>query len=83
VSCDVGGTGDAGASHAGLPTALVACVRHDGAMKALILFLIVLLIIGGGMKVAGMQIPIFDYPLGGPMAQPVIHVKQAPDLHLP
>jgi hypothetical protein len=58
-------------------------VRHDGAVKALILFLIVLLIIGGGMKVAGMQIPIFDYPLGGPMAQPVIHVKQAPDLHLP
>jgi hypothetical protein len=63
--------------------ALVGSVRHDGAVKALILFLIVLLIIGGGMKVAGMQIPIFDYPLGGPMAQPVIHVKQAPDLHLP
>jgi hypothetical protein len=66
-----------------VPIALVGCVRHDGAVKALILFLIVLLIIGGGMKVAGMQIPIFDYPLGGPMAQPVIHVKQAPDLHLP
>jgi hypothetical protein len=61
----------------------LACVGHDGGVKALVLFLILLLIIGGGLKVAGMQIPIFDYPLGGPMAQPVIHVKQAPDLHLP
>jgi hypothetical protein len=52
-------------------------------VKMLLFFLIVLLIIGGGIKLAGMQIPILDYPLGGPMAQPVIHVKQAPDLHLP
>ncbi len=51
-------------------------------MKALLFFLVVLLIIGGGLKLAGMQIPIFDYPVG-PMAQPVIHVEQAPDLHLP
>jgi hypothetical protein len=58
-------------------------VGHDGAVKMLLFFLIVLLIIGGGIKLAGMQIPILDYPLGGPMAQPVIHVKQAPDLHLP
>jgi len=42
----------------------------------------VLLIIGGGMKLAGMQLPILDFPLGGPMAQPKIDVVQ-PDLNLP
>ncbi len=46
------------------------------------LFFLVLLLIGGGMKLAGMQIPIFDYPLGGPMTQPKIQVVQ-PDLNLP
>lgn len=51
-------------------------------MKGLILFLVLLLLIGGGMKLAGAQIPILDYPLGGPMAQPHIQVVQ-PDLHLP
>lgn len=49
-------------------------------MKAFFLFLIVLLIIGGGMRLAGMQLPVLDDVLGGPMAQPVIHVQQAPDL---
>jgi hypothetical protein len=58
----------------------LACVRHDGAVKAFFLFLIVLLIIGGGMRLAGMQLPVLDDVLGGPMAQPVIHVQQAPDL---
>jgi hypothetical protein len=51
-------------------------------MRALVLFLLVLLLIGGGMKVAGMQLPILDYPLGGPMQQPQIDVQQ-PDLNLP
>jgi hypothetical protein len=51
-------------------------------MRALVLFLLVLLLIGGGMKVAGMQLPILDYPLGGPMQQPQIEVQQ-PDLNLP
>jgi hypothetical protein len=51
-------------------------------MKALLLFLLVLLLIGGGIKLAGAQIPILDYPLGGPFAQPQIHVVQ-PDLNLP
>jgi hypothetical protein len=29
-----------------------------------------------------MQLPILDYPLGGPMQQPQIEVQQ-PDLNLP
>jgi hypothetical protein len=51
-------------------------------MRLFVLFLLVLLLIGGGMKLAGAQIPILDYPLGGPMAQPQIEVQQ-PNLNLP
>jgi hypothetical protein len=51
-------------------------------MKALLLFLLVLVLIGGGMKLAGMRLPILDYPLGGPMGQPQIQVVQ-PNLNLP
>lgn len=51
-------------------------------MRALFLFLLVLLIIGGGLKLAGMELPILDYPLGGPFSQPRIDVVQ-PDLDLP
>jgi hypothetical protein len=45
-------------------------------MRFLVFFLLVLLVIGGGMKLAGAQLPILDYPLGGPMAQPRIEVQQ-------
>ena len=51
-------------------------------MRLFVLFLFVLLLIGGGLKLAGNQIPILDYPLGGPMAQPQIEVQQ-PNLNLP
>jgi hypothetical protein len=51
-------------------------------MRFVLLFLLVLLLIGGGIKLAGQQIPILDYPLGGPMAQPKIEVQQ-PNLNLP
>lgn len=51
-------------------------------MKAILLFILLLLLIGGGLKLAGMQFPVLDYPLGGPMAQPQIQVQQ-PQLHLP
>jgi hypothetical protein len=51
-------------------------------MRLLILFLFVLLLIGGGLKLAGAQLPILDYPLGGPMAQPGIEIEQ-PNLDLP
>ena len=48
----------------------------------LLLFLVVLVLIGGGIKLAGAQIPILEYPLGGPMQQPQIEIQQA-DLNLP
>lgn len=51
-------------------------------MKALVLFVLALALIGGGIKLAGMQIPILDYPLGGPMTQPQIDIQQ-PNLELP
>ena len=51
-------------------------------MRALAGFLLVLLLIGGGLKLMGMRLPILDYSLGGPMAQPQIKIVQ-PDLHLP
>jgi hypothetical protein len=51
-------------------------------MKLLVVFLFVLLLIGGGMKLVGQQIPILDYPLGGPLTQPRIEIQQ-PDMHLP
>jgi hypothetical protein len=51
-------------------------------MRWLFLFFFILVLIGGGMKLAGMQLPIFDYPLGGPMTQPQVEIQQ-PDLNLP
>lgn len=49
-------------------------------MKLLAGFLLVLLLLGGAMKMAGMQLPILDFPLGGPMTQPRIEINQDPDL---
>ena len=49
-------------------------------MKLLAAFLLVLLLLGGGMKLAGMALPILDYPLGGPFQQPIIEIDQNPDL---
>jgi hypothetical protein len=51
-------------------------------MRWLFLFLLALVLIGGGMKLAGMQLPLLDYSLGGPMTQPKIEIQQ-PDLNLP
>ena len=51
-------------------------------MRALFLFLLLLAIIGGGLKLAGMQLPIFDYPLGAPFGQPGIDIVQ-PSLAIP
>jgi hypothetical protein len=64
-----------------LPKRLIACGMM-ASVKLLVLFLLVLLLIGGGLKLAGMQIPVFDYPLGGPMAQPRIVIQQ-PNINLP
>ena len=51
-------------------------------MRLLLILVLLVLIVAGGLKLAGMQIPILDYPLGGPMTQPQIDVVQ-PDLNLP
>ena len=51
-------------------------------MKLLLVFFLALLIIGGGMKLAGMQLPVIDYPLGGLMQQPQIEVVE-PNVNLP
>ncbi|HET6379805.1 MAG TPA: hypothetical protein VFH63_02060 [candidate division Zixibacteria bacterium] len=51
-------------------------------MKLLLVFFLALLIIGGGLKLAGAQLPVIDYPLGGPMQQPQIEIVE-PDLNLP
>jgi hypothetical protein len=52
-------------------------------MRWILFFLLVLVVIGGGMKLAGQQLPIIDYPFfGGPMGQPQYDVQE-PDLNLP
>jgi hypothetical protein len=50
-------------------------------MKMLLFFLVVLLLTGG-IKLAGAQLPVLDYPLGGPMQQAQIDVVE-PDINLP
>jgi len=60
---------------------LIACGMM-ASVKLFVLFLLVLLLIGGGLKLAGMQLPVLDYPLGGPMGQPRIVIQQ-PNLNVP
>jgi hypothetical protein len=33
-------------------------------MKALLLFLLVIVLVGGGLKLAGVPLPLLDYPIG-------------------
>ena len=49
-------------------------------MRFLAAVVLVVILLVGAFKLAGMKLPILDYPLGGPMTQPVIHVNQDPDL---
>ena len=49
-------------------------------MKLLAAFLLILLVLGGAMKLAGLQLPILDFPLGGPLTQPKIEIQQDIDL---
>jgi hypothetical protein len=51
-------------------------------MKLLLAFLVVLLLIGGGMKLAGQKLPILDFPFGGLFTGPQVEIQQ-PDLNLP
>ena len=34
-------------------------------MRALLLFLLVVIVIGVGLKLAGVDLPLIDYPIGG------------------
>ena len=51
-------------------------------MRLLLILVLLVLIVAGGLKLAGMQIPILDYPLGGPMTQPQIDMVR-PTIGLP
>jgi hypothetical protein len=33
-------------------------------MRALLLIVLIVILVGGGLKMAGVQLPIIDYPLG-------------------
>ena len=33
-------------------------------MKALLLFVLVVVLVGGGLRMAGVRLPLIDYPLG-------------------
>lgn len=33
-------------------------------MRALLLFVLVLILVGGGLKLAGVRLPLIDYPIG-------------------
>jgi hypothetical protein len=33
-------------------------------MKALLLFVLVIVVVGAGLKVAGVDLPLIDYPIG-------------------
>jgi hypothetical protein len=52
-------------------------------MRAFLGFLLILLVIGVGLRAGGMQIPILDYPLGGPITQPRIEIVEPDDFQLP
>lgn len=52
------------------------------AMKSFFGFLLILLLIGGGLKLAGQRLPVLDYQFGGLFFGPKVEVIQ-PDLHLP
>ena len=49
-------------------------------MRWFFAFLLVLAVIGLGLKLAGQRLPILDYPLGGPFSQPQIQIIDQVDL---
>lgn len=51
-------------------------------MRWLLFFIVVLILIGGGMRLAGAQLPVIDYPFGGLFFGPTIEIQQ-PGIELP
>jgi hypothetical protein len=49
-------------------------------MKFLLAVALVVIVLAGAWKLAGFQLPILDYPLGGPLQQPIIEINQDPDI---
>ncbi|HSE95243.1 MAG TPA: hypothetical protein VLD61_05090 [Methylomirabilota bacterium] len=49
-------------------------------MKFLLAVALVVIVLVGAWKLAGFQLPILDYPLGGPFQQPIIEINQDPDI---
>ncbi len=49
-------------------------------MRFLLAVALVVILLVGAFKMAGLKLPILDYPLGGPMSQPRIVIDQDPDL---
>jgi hypothetical protein len=43
-------------------------------MRFLAAVVLVVILLVGAFKLAGMRLPILDYPLGGPMSQPRIEI---------
>ncbi len=52
-------------------------------MRFLLAVALVVILLVGAWKLAGLELPILDYPLGGPMQQPIIEINEQPDLNLP
>jgi hypothetical protein len=49
-------------------------------MRFLLAVALVVIVLVGAWKLAGFQLPILDYPLGGPLQQPIIEINQDPDI---
>jgi hypothetical protein len=49
-------------------------------MKFLLAVALVVIVLAGAWKLTGFQLPILDYPLGGPLQQPIIEINQDPDI---
>jgi hypothetical protein len=50
-------------------------------VKLVLAVVLVVIVLLGALKLSGMALPILDYPLGGPLNQPIY--IPAPDLEIP
>jgi hypothetical protein len=49
-------------------------------MRFLAAVVIIVILLVGGFKLLGLQVPILDYPFGGPMTPPRIEIIDPDDL---